>query len=74
MDDAELRSAIKLLRDDFTEIRERLIAVEIEQRRIREDILSGEPKERMQKRMLQNNPRNIKEFRKKIDKEINIKI
>ena len=36
------------------EIKERLIALEKEQRQIREDILSGIPKERMQRRLLEN--------------------
>lgn len=65
---------VVLLKEDLGEIKERLIAVEKEQRRIREDLLSGEAKARMQKRILEKPPSNIKELRKKIDEDINIKI
>ena len=74
MDDPELLIILKSLKDNLIDIKERLSAVEIEQRRIREDLLSGEPKARMKKRILQNKTGDIKELRKKIDDEINIKI
>lgn len=74
MDDSELLTDLKAFKDNLIEIKERLRAVEIEQRRIREDLLSGEPKARMKKRILQNKPDNIKDLRKKIDEKINIKI
>jgi len=73
MDDSELLTDLKAFKDGLIEIKERLCAVEIEQRRIREDLLSGEPKARMKNRMLQNKP-DVKDLRKKIDEKINIKI
>ena len=45
---------ITLLVNQIKELKERLIALEKEQRQIREDILSGTPKERMQRRLLEN--------------------
>ncbi len=58
---------------EINSINERLRAIEIEQRRIREDILSGEPDLRMKKRILEN-PEKYEKIKKDIDKEINIKI
>jgi predicted nucleic acid-binding Zn-ribbon protein len=74
MDNIELNTLLKDLKDDLGKIKERLRAVEKEQRLIREDLLSGEAKIRMQKRILENQPNKINELRKKIDEEINIKI
>jgi hypothetical protein len=45
---------IIVLVKEIEELKERLIALEKEQRQIREDILSGTPKERMQRRLLEN--------------------
>jgi FtsZ-binding cell division protein ZapB len=45
---------ITVLLKEIEELKERLIALEKEQRQIREDILSGTPKERMQRRLLEN--------------------
>jgi len=73
MNDSDLFIDLKVLRKELIETKERLCAVEIEQRRIREDLLSGEPKARMKQRMLQNKP-DTKDLRKKIDEKINIKI
>jgi hypothetical protein len=74
MDGSELRENFRILKNEFTEIKERLKAVEIEQRRIREDLLSGEATERMKKRMLQNPNKEIRKIKKKIDEDISIKI
>ena len=62
------------LRKEIRELEWRLKAVEKEQRRIREDILSGEAMERMKKRLLNNPPENIIELKKKIDNQIKIEI
>ena len=45
---------ITVLVEEIKELKERLNALEKEQRQIREDILSGTPKERMQRRLLEN--------------------
>ena len=58
----------------INEIDERLIAVEKEQRLIREDIFSGNPKERMQRRLLENQPEKLHEKKKKLDENIKIEI
>ena len=63
----DLKEKIRILDD-------RLKAVEKEQRMIREDILSGSPQERLQKRMLENTEKRKEEFRKKIDSKIKIEI
>ncbi|KYK34314.1 MAG: hypothetical protein AYK22_05480 [Thermoplasmatales archaeon SG8-52-3] len=65
---------IKSLRIKIRDLEERLRAVEKEQRNIREDILSGTPEERMQRRLLEKPPKNIKEIKEKLDKEIKIEI
>jgi len=62
------------LRKEIRELEGRLRAVEKEQRMIREDILSGEAINRMKKRLLNSPPENINEVKKKIDKQIKIKI
>ena len=55
-------------------LEERLTAIEKEQRLIREDILSGDPKGRMQRRLLENRPEKLLEKKKKIDENIKIEI
>jgi hypothetical protein len=55
-------------------IDERLTLIEKEIRLIREDILSGTPKERMRSRMLENRPEKLLEKKKKLEKDIKIKI
>jgi len=74
MENTEQNALLKSLKEDLREIKERLRAVEKEQRIIREDLLSGEVKERMQKRILEKHPKKIKELKEKIDEEISIKI
>ena len=71
MDDAQI---ILELQEKITRIEERLRAVEREQRNIREDILSGRMKERMQKRLLEKPTEDKKKLREKIDKQIKIEI
>ncbi len=61
------------LREEIRQLKERLIAIEREQRLIREDILSGDPKARMQKRLLEK-PLNKDDIKKRIDDEIKIEI
>lgn len=53
---------------------ERLRSVEIEQRRIREDILSGSAKSRMKKRILEQPNKNRTEKREKFIEQIKIEI
>lgn len=65
---------LEKLTEATKEIFERLRLIEKEQRRIREDILSGNPKERMQKRLLQNPHNKISKNKEKIDDEIKIEI
>jgi len=62
------------LKEEIKEIKERLLAIEREQRNIREDILSGDPKARMQKRILENPTEKIQDKKEKIDKQIKIEI
>ena len=70
-DDSEI---IKQLRTELRDMKERLGAIEKEQRLIREDILSGQAKERMQRRILENQPERIKEKKEKIDHQIKVEI
>jgi len=72
MDEGE--KLIIRLREEIKELEWRLMAVEKEQRIIREDILSGEAIERMKRRLLNNPPENINEVKKKIDEQIKIEI
>jgi hypothetical protein len=65
---------VNKLLEEIKVIKERLQAIEKEQRLIREDILSGDPKERMQKRILNKPPQGRDEIKEKIDKEIKIEI
>jgi hypothetical protein len=55
-------------------IKTRIRALEKEQRMIKEDILLGNTKERMLRRILEKNPKNIEEMKKEIDKKIQIKM
>jgi len=74
MSNEEILLILEKIKYELIEIKERLRAVEKEQRLIREDILSGEAKVRMQKRMLENKPSDRKELKKKMDEDIKIKI
>jgi len=71
MDDSE---SLKQLIEEIKVLKEKISALEREQRMIREDILSGNAKERMKKRILQNTPEKMVLKKEKIDKEIKIKI
>jgi hypothetical protein len=71
MSDNEL---VEELREKISNMEERLKALEKEQRMIREDILSGTAKERMQQRLLENDQRKSEELKKKLDKDIKIGI
>ena len=71
MDDAQI---IHNFLEKLREYEERLWAVERELRYIREDILSGKMKERMQKRILEPPTENKQKLKEKIDKEIKIEI
>jgi hypothetical protein len=67
MDEEHISELLKEIR----EIKERLIGLEKEQRQIREDILSGTPKARMQRRLLEN-PEDKFRIRKIADPTIRI--
>jgi chaperonin cofactor prefoldin len=71
MSDNEL---IEDLKEKISNIEERIKAIEKEQRMIREDILSGRAKERMQHRLLENAQKGSEELKKKLDKDIKIGI
>jgi len=71
MADARTINSLKI---KIRDLEERLRAVEKEQRNIREDILSGTPEERMQRRLLEKPPKNLKDIKEKINKEIKIEI
>jgi len=71
MDDAQI---ILKLQEKIRNLEERLRAVEKEQRRIREDILLGKPKERMRKRILEKPPEKRNKLKERIDKQIKIEI
>jgi len=60
--------------EEIREIKERLAAIEKEQRMMREDILSGNPLERMHRRLLNTKSENIIEKNEKIDDDIKIEI
>lgn len=62
------------LKEEIKEIKERLRAIEKEQRLIREDILSGEPTHRMHKRMLEKPKEDAKNKKRKLDEDIRIEI
>lgn len=65
---------ISQLQDEIKEIKERLMAIEKDQRVLREDILSGSPIERMKKRMLENPKEKIKDKKERIESQIKIEI
>jgi len=65
---------IKQIIGEIKDLQERLYAIEKEQRKIREDILSGAPKERMQKRILEQPKTSREEKREKIANQIKIEI
>ncbi len=71
MDDS---NQLKQLIEEIKIIKEKIDALEREQRMIREDILSGNAKEHMKKRMLQNPVEKMVLKKEKIDKEIKIEI
>ena len=71
MDDAQI---ILELEKRVRELEERLRAIEKEQRRIREDILLGTARTRMQKRILEKPPEKMEELKERIDKQIKIEI
>lgn len=62
------------IKNEIKKIKERLKGIEREQRLIREDILSGEPARRMQKRMLEKPDENVKDKKRKLDEDIRIEI
>jgi predicted nucleic acid-binding Zn-ribbon protein len=70
IDEAQRKYLIK----EIKHIKERSIAVEKEIRYIRKDILSGDPKESMQRRMLVSTPEDLYHKKEKIDKKIKIEI
>ena len=47
---------LKQLKEELSNIKERLHAIEKEQRYLQQDILSGDPKESMQRRLLNGTP------------------
>jgi hypothetical protein len=62
------------LDEKLKNIDERIKALEKELRLIREDILSGNPMERMKQRLLENTEKRKEEIMKKIENEINFEI
>ena len=60
--------------EEIREIKERLVAIEKEQRMMREDILAGNPRERMHRRLLNTKSENIIEKNEKINDDIKIEI
>ena len=74
MDEDLLLELIKEMKKENRIITERLRAVEKELRSIREDILSGNPQERMHKRILDKPSKKIEEIKEELDEEIKIEI
>jgi len=70
MDEETLSKLIEEIR----EIKERLAAIEKEQRWMREDILAGNPRERLHRRILNTKSENIIEKNEKSDDDITIEI
>jgi len=62
------------LKKEISKINERLSALEREIRYIRQDILSEDPKESMQRRMLRSTPEKLYQRKEKIDDKIKIEI
>ena len=71
MDDAQ---TVSDLENKVRNLEERLIALEREQRLIREYILSGSCRERMHKRLLEKPSNKSKEIKEKLDKDFKIEI
>ena len=65
---------VKDLKNKIRILEERLMAVEKEQRNLREDILSGNPEERIKRRLLEKPQKNIKDLKEELDREIKIEI
>ncbi len=66
---------LKQLKEELSNIKERLHAIEKEQRYLQQDILSGNPKESMQRRLLNGTPeKTYHQKKEKIDNEIKIEI
>jgi predicted nucleic acid-binding Zn-ribbon protein len=65
---------IDALINEINSLKERLMAVEKELRFLREDILSGDPKQSMQRRMLQSTPEKLYHKKEKINDKIKIEI
>lgn len=66
---------LKQLKEELSNIKERLHAIEKEQRYLQQDILSGDPKESMQRRLLNGTPeKTYHQKKEKIDNEIKIEI
>jgi len=61
------KNELEKLKDELVNIRERLIAIEKEQRMLIEDILSGNPKERIKKRLLEKPSNKKEEIEKKLE-------
>jgi hypothetical protein len=66
--------AIKELLNKIKILEERLLAVEKEQRQLREDILSGNPEQRIKRRLLEKPQKNMKDLKEELDEEIKIEI
>lgn len=69
-----IEKGIAQLEEKLKSIEDRLKALEKEQRLIREDILSGNPSERMRQRLLENPEKRKEELMKKIENEIKFEI
>jgi hypothetical protein len=66
---------LKQLKEELSKINERLVAIEKEQRYIQHDILSGNPKQSLQRRLLNVTPdKTFHQKKEKIDNEIKIEI
>ena len=65
---------INQLQDEIREIKERLMAIEKDQRVLREDILSGNAIGRMKKRMLENPKEKMNDKKERIESQIKIEI
>ena len=65
---------VNQLQDEIKGIKERLMAIEKDQRVLREDILSGNPIGRMKKRMLENPKEKMNDKKERIESQIKIEI
>jgi hypothetical protein len=69
------KNTITQLKEELSAIKERLSAIEREQRFIQHDILSGNPKENMQRRLLNSTTEKpYHQKKEKINDEIKIEI